>query len=159
MQLSRKWKGKSNKSIKAHPICLQAAWSTGIVHQSNSEADKFWEIGCIVRWMCCLYAARERKHHWSTGLIYSVLLKSESEWEKLHGTAPRMLHTACTELCASLSASMNSSTIRKWTPLLGADGSREFDLTPDSQCVKNSRHVRYKHTAERSCIRNIFIEH
>lgn len=53
----KKRKRKSNKSIKAHPLCLQAAWRTSIVHQSNSEADKFWEIGVViclnVLFICC----------------------------------------------------------------------------------------------------------
>ena len=135
---------KSGKSIKAYPICLQAAWSASILHPSNSEADKFREISfrCVFKFVVYMLVDKKKKRRRKTRITVEqgVFIQfSSREWGENAQYSHRMLQAPWAELYASFTASMISSTIRKWTPLLGANRSREFDLTPDSQRAEEGK--------------------
>lgn len=68
----------------------------GIVHQSNSEADKFWggNLGFIVCVDVLLKRCQIKKL-----LFIPFLFKRVREIARY---LPRMLHALCTQLCASL---------------------------------------------------------
>ncbi len=81
----KKWKRKSNKSIKAHSIFVQAAWRTSIAHQSNSGADKFWGNGrhCVFKCVVCMLPEKKKQPSLSYGAyLFRPIQERERERER-----------------------------------------------------------------------------
>lgn len=109
-------------------MCLQGVWGASIVHQSNSEAHKFWEnrlhylFECTAFTLCITQPERKYLQR-SVRLVYFILIQqTERNCTEYPQDASHSVHRERREVCASPrreqkfidNKKINSVAGRKW---------------------------------------------